>query len=757
MFNVAEALALGTRHHQAGHLAEAERVYRQVLSAEPDHPQALHNLGALALQAGHLPIAIELIGRAIRQDRSQAAFHANLGEALRRTGNLTEAIRCYRLAIALEPGVAQIHAMLGATLHALGDLDDAAAALRESLRLAPEAAQPRIQLGRVLQAQGKLTEAEACFRRVLRGNELTVDANFHLGVLLQSQDNLGDAADCYRSALRLDPRNVSATFNLATLLQRQGRLDDAIAAYEETVHLDPVNFSAHNNLAMALRDQQRFQEAIAHCRAAIELNPTFSELHRNLAGCYRAAGEIDQAVVAAQRALALQPDSARAHNDLASFLHVRGQIEEALPHFLRAAELAPDDAFLHANLVHALNYAPHADAQTIYDEHVRWGARHADLLAPVTRPAVDCTPGRRLRVGYVSAFFREHAIAVFAEPIVASHDREQFEVVCYSDVNHPDAATARFRAAAESWVDTTAMSDTALAEQIAADAIDILVDLTGHLGVNRLLAFARRPAPLQVTYLGYQNTTGMQAIDYRLTDDWSDPPDATDRFHTEKLVRLPRTFFCYRPSDDAPPVNDLPALASGRVTFGSFNKLAKITAEVLSTWAQVLARTPDSRLLVLSEPSNDAVERVRKEFAVHGVVSERVEFVGKRPRAEYLQLHQRVDVALDPFPFNGHTTVCEALWMGVPVMLLAGETYVTRFGGSALINLDLQQLIARSPEEYIEIAVELAGDLDRLQRLRATLRDRMKASPLLDANGFTRNLEAAYRQMWTRWCIEQTA
>ncbi len=287
-----------------------------------------------------------------------------------------------------------------------------------------------------------------------------------------------------------------------------------------------------------------------------------------------------------------------------------------------------------------------------------------------------------------------------------------------------------------------------MAERIAADGVDILVDLTGHLEGNRLLAFARKPAPIQVTYIGYQNTTGMVAMDYRLTDAWSDPPGMTELLHTERLVRLPRAFFCYQPSDEAPEVNELPALAAGRVTFGSFNKLAKVTREVLTTWGRILASVPDSRLLMLADPSGEALRRMREAFGRQGVSPERVEFVAKRPRAGYLRLHHEVDIALDAFPFNGHTTVCEALWMGVPVVMLAGATYVTRFGGTALLNLELEDLIATTEVQYIEVATRLATDLGRLRELRGHLRQRMLASPLLDAVGFTRHLEAVYRPLW---------
>ncbi len=355
-------------------------------------------------------------------------------------------------------------------------------------------------------------------------------------------------------------------------------------------------------------------------------------------------------------------------------------------------------------------------------------------------------------MGYVSPNFREQAISIFTEPIFDFHDHRAFEIVCYSDVKRPDAATARFRMAADRWVDTGGLTDAALAGEIAADGIDILVDLTGHLDGHRLLAFARKPAPVQVTYIGYQNTTGMRAMDYRLTDAWSDPPGTTDRFHTEQLWRLPRAFFCYRPLNEAPAVNAAPVESAGRITFGSFNKIAKFNVPMLSSWARILARVPNSRLIVLAERSDNAVERARALFAEHGVAPGRVEFVGKRTRGRYLQLHHEVDIALDTFPFNGHTTVCEALWMGVPVVVLAEDTYVTRFGGSALVNVGLPELIAATADEYIEIAVQLAGDVDRLRVLRAGLRERMETSPLLDGAGFTRDLEAAYREMWSRWC-----
>jgi predicted O-linked N-acetylglucosamine transferase (SPINDLY family) len=400
-----------------------------------------------------------------------------------------------------------------------------------------------------------------------------------------------------------------------------------------------------------------------------------------------------------------------------------------------------------------LNYDPAYDSPTIFAEHRAWGARHADpLTAQAPLRANDRTPDRRLRVGYVSSHFLAHAVNFFVEPILASHDHRHFEVFCYSNVAQQDATTQRLRSYADTWRSIVGLSDRETSDLARDDRIDILVDLAGHIGGTRLLVFAHKPAPVQVTYIGYQNTTGMLAMDYRLTDDYSDPPGATDEFYTEKLVRLPRIFFCYMPSNDAPAVSQPPVLENGVVTFGSFNNITKVTPQVLEAWARILVRVPNSRLILLADMAESLKSYLISTFENYGVSRERLELADRRPREGYLELIQRADIALDPFPFNGHTTTCDALWQGVPVVTLSGGSYVSRFGGSGLATLGLNDLIAADVQHYIEIASGLASDSSRLQHLRATLRERMAASPLMDFTGFTRNLEAEYRKMWIDWC-----
>ncbi|HEV3136534.1 MAG TPA: hypothetical protein VGZ26_01495, partial [Pirellulales bacterium] len=412
----------------------------------------------------------------------------------------------------------------------------------------------------------------------------------------------------------------------------------------------------------------------------------------------------------------------------------------------------------HSNLLYALNFVPGLDPSAVFAEHLAWAQAYAEPLTAAAAPhANDRSPDRRLRVGYLSPHFRRHAVNYFLEPMLAAHDREQFEIFCYSTADMADDVTARLKGAADHWREVHHEVDQRVAQIVRADQIDILVDLTGHISNQRLLIFARKPAPIQVTYLGYQNTTGMTAMDYRLTDERADPPGVTDPFYTERLVRLPRSFFCYRPPDEAPPVAPPPALDAGYVTFGSFNNFAKVSPGAIDAWLQILARVPRSRLLVLANRGGYLERHLHALAQQHGVDSTRIELRNKLPTAEYLRLIAQADIALDPFPFNGHTTTCDSIWMGVPVVMLQGNTYASRFGGSVLGNVGLDPLITRSAEQYVDAAVELAGDLDALARMRGELRGRMADSALLDFRGFTGNLEQVYRQMWNTWCASQRA
>jgi predicted O-linked N-acetylglucosamine transferase (SPINDLY family) len=438
-------------------------------------------------------------------------------------------------------------------------------------------------------------------------------------------------------------------------------------------------------------------------------------------------------------------------NNEANRLHVQGRLDEAMDQYELAMLLAPEKLWIRSNALYAMNYLPDIEPAEVFAAHRRY-AQRVERPAAAARNALPAAPApRRLRIGYLSADFREHAVAHFLEPVLAAHDRDQFELFAYSHHTAVDAVTRRMQALIPAWRSIVGVRDEQAAAMVRADGIDILVDLMGHTGLNRLPVFALRPAPVQATWLGYPNTTGLSSMDWRLTDAVADPPGMTEAFHSEKLWRLPEVFSCFQPSAAAPPVAPLPALSTGRVTFGSFNNFAKITPAVLAAWAQILRRVPDaSMLLKYRDLDSDFMTRsIRDAFAAHGVDPRRLTILGDDASdAVHHARYNAVDIALDPFPYNGTTTTLDALWMGVPVVTLAGRSHVARVGASQLTSLGCPQWIAATPQEYADIAAQLAADLPRLAEVRGELRPRMKSSPLTDAPRFTRHLEDAYRGMW---------
>lgn len=633
--------------------------------------------------------------------------------------------------------------------HKAGRLAEAEAAYRTVLSVLPDNPQALHLLGLVTLASGKPAEAETCFRRLAQLAPRNAQVLAALGQSCWLQEKVAAAAEAFAAVVNITPDDPHAHNNLGIALRALG---DSVAAerhHRRAIQLDPRLTAAYNNLGTDLAEQGRAAEAIECFMHAIRRDGAFVQAHANLGESLAELGRLEEALAATRRAIELAPSDPRPRYNLAVYLRGMGQLDEAIAAHRAAAALDPTDAYQQCNLLYTLNFLPGLDPSTVFAEHRDWAKRHADPLTVDAPPhTIDRTPGRRLRIGYVSPHFTAHAVNLFTQPILASHDHEQFEIFCYFSLQREDAITARLQTYADHWRQIHSLSDPLVAELVRSDKIDILVDLSGHVPGNRLLVFARRPAPVQVTYIGYQNTTGMAAMDYRLTDEWSDPPGATDAFHTEKLVRLPGSFFCYRPSRNAPPVTSLPALSSGCVTFGSFNYFAKVTPEVLAVWAKLLATVENSKLVILPHLTRSLHAAIPKTFAALGVDTARVHVVDRLPREQYLELIGLVDIALDPFPFNGHTTTCDALWQGVPVVTLAGATYASRFGSSGHVSLGLEELIAFNRDEYLHIAAGLAQDLDRLSSMRATLRYRMAESRLLDYVGFTRNLETEYRRMF---------
>lgn len=611
-----------------------------------------------------------------------------------------------------------------------------------------------------LMQSNRLHEARALYAEICRQYQRDDEAWFLLGAVHGMLGAFDEAIACCRRAIAIRPNHPDTHYNLAQALLHQDRPEEAMAAYRETLRLDPNYMGAYINLGTLLQARGMLDEAVACFQEALRRQPRNVDAHYNLGNALRAQGKYTAAVESYRASLRIQPGNAGNRYNLANTLNDQGLHEDALAEYREALRWQPDYVDAHNNLLFALNYSTTCKPEEIFAEHRLWAERYAAVLSPAPRYANTPDPERRLRVGYVSPDFRQHSVAFFIEPLLAAHDRAAVETVCYADLRKADAVTTRIQGLAGKWRTVTNMSHEQVAELVRADGIDILVDLAGHTGDNRLLVFARKPAPVQVTYLGYPNTTGLSAVDYRLTDAWADPAGQTEPLHTETLVRLPHGFLCYQPPADAPSIAPAPAKAAGNVTFGSFNALTKMNESVLAAWADILRAVPGSRLMlknmVLRDPST--CERYLEFFAKEGISRGRVELIGwAASPVDHLALYNRVDLALDTFPYNGTTTTCEALWMGVPVMTLAGRVHAGRVGVSILSRLDLADFIATDRDDYVARAMRWADDLEGLAKLRSSLRERMAKSPLCDAKAFARDVEQAYREMWRKWCVRMQA
>jgi protein O-GlcNAc transferase len=463
-------------------------------------------------------------------------------------------------------------------------------------------------------------------------------------------------------------------------------------------------------------------------------------------------GQLSQAIQYQKKAVEADPNNAELLANLARMLIAAGKVRDGINLFRKALEIEPSNAAMHSNFLFNLHFLPELDPQMLFTEHELWGQTHVPASLSKASHNNDPDPNRRLRVGYISPDFCTHPVAYFFEPLLDGHNRNEVEIFGYGNVRMPGDVTERLKQKFDHYRNIRGIDDKTVIDMIERDKIDILVELAGHTTDNRLLVMAHKPAPIQVTYLGSPDTTGMEAIDYRFTDILANPPESR-KFNTEELVCLPDGFLCYRPSDSAPPVTSLPALRNDYITFGSFNSPCEIHPHMIELWAKILRANIGSRILLKFGvgPDSEMNRHFFSQFERRGISSNRVAICGWKPMDEHLGLYGQVDIALDTYPCNGFTTTCEALWMGVPVISLVGECHASRIGLSILKTIGLDFLAALTPEKYVAKVTALAADYQALAQLRASLRQRMVESPLCDAEGFARKVEAAFRKMWHRW------
>ena len=733
-----------------GHHDEALDSFRRAAQLRPLHPEFHNDLGSALMRQGRLDEAIDSYRTALRLRPEYPEATNNLGNALTALGDLESAAVCYRQAIASKPDYSTAYCNLGNTLVALGERGEAVVCYRQAVQLGPEFAQAWLSLGRALRGIGRSEEAIACYEQAAHLQANDPDLLGELGILLMQCGDLGNAVDRYEQALCLRPDSGEAYNNLGLALLGQGRVAEARLSFEQALYLRPDLPEIQNNLGLALLNEGRAQEARLSFEQALALRPEMSDARNNLGLALEATGKPDDALACFEQVIRDDPHHLGALTNLGNAYKDRGRAGDAIAAYRRVLALCPDNATVHSNLLLAMQYQPGVDTDVILREARAYGRQHADSLAASGEPhRVSTSAGRRLRIGYVSPDFREHPIAYFLEPILSAHDHRHFEICCYADVPKPDDITRRLEAYADHWRALVGVSDAQAAEVIRREGIDILVDLAGHTGGNRLPMFARKPAPIQVSYLGYLGTTGVPAMDYYITDAHADPAEFTDAHYSEKLIRLPECAFCYRPGPAPEVSSELPARKCGHVNFGCLNNPAKVSDELVAVWSRVLASVPGSRLLLRTAVGGDSEERMHSILTRGGISPRRLFFAGPAAtRFGYLELYHTIDIGLDPFPYNGVTTTCDALWMGVPVISLAGQMSVARQGVRFLRNVGLDELLAETPEDYIRIASDLAGDFTRLAALRSGLRERMSRSPVVDGHRLTFDLEAAYRAMW---------
>ena len=774
------------RHHQAGQLQQAEALYRQVLATNPRHADSLHLLGVIARQLGRPALAIEYIDKAIEIEPRAAAYHTSRGNVLKDVGGTSDAEACYRQALRLQSDSPDALANLGGLLVELGRFpeaeplcrralqirpdyiaytnlglalagldrgEEAVACHREAVGLRPDAAAAHNNLGRALDQMGRPGDAEASFREALRLRPDFADAQNNLGALYRKGNRLASAAACFEEAVRLRPTFAEARINLSDTLHLLGRASEGEPHSREAVRLNPDSADAHNSLGLSLTGLGRDSDAEMSYREAIRLRPDFASAHNNLGNALQELSRLEESEASYREALRLEPDHEEALKGLARALLAQRKFAEATAHL----EASLDTILKSENgwkvILGALLYVPDITLEERFARHLAFGREMAARARahPLPQATNDPAPARRLRVGWLSSDFHQHPVARNIGILFRNRDRTRFDTYCYADVKQSDAMTDAFKHQSDAWRSISGLDDAAVAEMIRADGIDIMIYLAGHFDDNRPQVAAWRPAPVQISMFDTA-TSGVAEMDYFIADRVLVPPRRPEKF-TERILRLPSCYL-HEPPQGGPAPASPPCLGGMGVRFASFHNPMKLHPKIFSVWGDVLRRVPDARLQFqymerfADEPLQKAIRRDLGED-----LAARVAFgIFTRSIGDHLDLYNQIDIALDPFPFNGSTATFEALWMGVPVVTLLGDTVVSRWTASMLSKVGLEDLIATSPAHYVDIAARLAADRDRLTELRRTLRQKLIRSPICDGHRAARYFERTLRTVWRKWC-----
>ncbi len=731
----------------------AANIALQMTTRYPLHGSGWKVLGAALMNMGQNSDALAAMQRASELLPDDAETHNNLGSTLLNLNKFSEAEACYKRALQINPDYVSAWCNLGVSQHKIGCLDEAEISYRKALQINPRYITALINLGAVLQESTKLEQAMQCHLQALELQPSNPDARYNLSITLNDLCRFDEAEIECRRVLMGNPDYAAAHNHLGSILRNQGRLEEAEFAYRHAIKIQPDFADAHINLGKTLHDLNFFEAAVESCRRAIQLDSNLAEAYNNLGSALKILGNIDEAEINYAKALQINPDLAEGLVNRGSTLLNLGDLIEAETCFRRALKTKPNFFEARSNLLFCLSQNSTIDAQTLFSEHCQFGTElESRFLNNHPKHENSCDPDRCLRIGFVSGDLRGHALASFIEPLLAHlSGSTQLSLHAYSNHRNDDATTDRLKGYFSQWNSISSMPDAELAAKIRTDQIDILIDLSGHTAKNRLATFARKPAPIQASWMGYPGTTGMSTMDYYFSDRHILPAGVFENLFTEKIARLPANA-PFLPSTWAPQVGALPAISNGHITFGSFNRLFKLSREVIALWAQLLRALPHSRMVLAGMPEEGKTENLLEWFAQEGIARERLELYPRSSMDIYMQLHHKVDICLDTFPYNGGTTTLHALWMGVPTLTLSGMSVASRTGAGILSHLGLESFIAEDASDFVRKGLYWAANTEELSSIRSNLRERFAKSAMGHPELIAAGLEKAMRIMWQRWC-----
>lgn len=697
---------------QKHRLDEAQRVLQELLATQPQHAQARRLLAI----------------------------------TLARQGKTAKAETEFQAVIQLDPANAEFWRDYAICLQQQNRVEDAHRAILQARRLSPQNRSLLRDCARIEYAAGRLKNALSSLQSALQGEPDNPEIHFEIGVVLHELGRLEPALEHLQFCSKRTSQHAACWSHMGGVYFKLLRLDEAETAFRNELRMTPNSIQTRLHLGNVLLKKEAYSSALEQYQAALALDTSRAESWFNVGNAQSRIYALQEAKTSLLKCLQLEPEHRPALVELAGVYLAEGEIEESIEHYRRACQFSskPTD---YSNYLYAWHFLDPQDRAGEFREHSKFAQQYA--LPKRNSPPAIGTGRRRIRVGYVSPDFRKHSVTYFLEPIVDHYDRSEFEFLCYHVGSSEDAVTHRLKGKVDQWVPAARYSNEELAEVVDRDQLDILVDLAGHTGHNRLPMFTARPAGVQMTFLGYSGSTGLKEIDYLLTDICANPPES-QTYCSERLIYLPHSYFCYCPPPDAPAVSAVPAERQPGITFGCFNNRSKLGPTILEAWSRILNCIDNSTLLLKNPSLTDSAvrEHLFRFFRQRGIAPERIMMHRQQPStAQHLAMYHQVDIALDSYPYNGATTTCEALWMGVPVVSLAGTSHVSRMGLSILSAAGLDQLVASSIEAYIDTCIQWSDSIARLCELRRGLREQMRASPLMDEVGYTRALESIYRRV----------